>query len=115
MDNYQTQALYFKALAHPVRLRILDMLRQGEVCVCHMEAATSKRQAYVSQQLMILRESGLIGSRKDGRQVFYWIADDKLLELLEVALGPTKDDAPSQLDNCSCPLCAPEPEEVSYA
>ncbi len=114
MDTYQAHAMYFKALAHPVRLRILDMLRRGEACVCHMETDTGKRQAYVSQQLMILREMGLIDSRKDGRQVFYWIVDDKLLKLLEAALGPTSGGAPLPLDNCPCPRCAPV-EDMSYA
>ena len=99
--------MYFKALAHPVRLKILDMLRQGEVCVCHMEAATDKRQAYVSQQLMILREAGLIDSRKEGRQVFYWIIDDTVHRLLEVVLGPVQHDRPEQFDGCTCPYCAP--------
>jgi DNA-binding transcriptional ArsR family regulator len=52
--RYTDATVRFKALAHPVRLQILDMLRSGEVCVCHMETALGKRQAYISQQLMVL-------------------------------------------------------------
>jgi DNA-binding transcriptional ArsR family regulator len=58
--RYTDAAVRFKALAHPVRLQILDMLRSGEVCVCHMEAVLGKRQAYISQQLMVLRDAGLV-------------------------------------------------------
>ena len=45
--RYTDATTRFKALAHPIRLQILDMLRGGEVCVCHMEAALGKRQAYI--------------------------------------------------------------------
>jgi DNA-binding transcriptional ArsR family regulator len=45
MTSYDELAIRFKALAHPVRLQILDMLRRGEACVCHMEIALDKRQA----------------------------------------------------------------------
>ena len=69
--NYDDLSSLFKALAHPVRLQILDMLRCGELCVCHIEAALDKRQAYISQQLMSLREGGLVVSRKEGLQVYY--------------------------------------------
>ncbi len=81
--DYRQQATFLKAVAHPVRLQILDMLRQGEVCVCHIERAIHQRQAYVSQQLMVLREAGLVESRKDGLQVYYWIDDPMVIDLLE--------------------------------
>jgi DNA-binding transcriptional ArsR family regulator len=68
MTSYDDLAARFKALAHPVRLQILDMLRRGEACVCHMETALDKRQAYISQQLMVLRDAGLVDARKDGLQ-----------------------------------------------
>ncbi len=104
--HYNDAAACFKALAHPVRLQILDMLRNGEVCVCHMEAALGKRQAYISQQLMVLRDAGLVESRKEGLSVFYRIVDEVVLELLEAVLGQANDDAPAILKNCPCPHCA---------
>ena len=76
MTHYDALAVRFKALAHPVRLQILDMLRSGEACVCHMETALGKRQAYISQQLMVLRDAGLVDARRDGLQVFYRLTDD---------------------------------------
>ncbi|MBX3061322.1 MAG: winged helix-turn-helix transcriptional regulator [Anaerolineae bacterium] len=48
-DPFTIQANYFKALAHPVRLQILAVLRQGEACVCHLEVILQRRQAYISQ------------------------------------------------------------------
>ena len=57
MTQYTVLAKQLKAMAHPARLQILDMLRHGEICVCHIERALNKRQAYVSQQLMVLRDA----------------------------------------------------------
>jgi DNA-binding transcriptional ArsR family regulator len=92
--RYTDATVRFKALAHPVRLQILDMLRSGEVCVCHMEAALGKRQAYISQQLMVLRDAGLVEARKDGLSVFYRLIDDVVFDLLEAILGPADENAP---------------------
>lgn len=105
--DYTDHAARFKAIAHPIRLQILDMLRQGEVCVCHMEAVIDRRQAYISQQLMILREAGLVNSRKEGLKVFYRLCDDLTLALLETALGPPPD-AELPVEGCPCPHCCPE-------
>ena len=56
---YEAQAQWLKVLTHPARLAILNILRDGEHCVCHMEAHLGYRQAYISQQLMVLREAGI--------------------------------------------------------
>jgi ArsR family transcriptional regulator len=75
----------FKALAHPKRLAILEALRDGERCVCEVEEALHLRQAYVSQQLTILREAGLVCYRKDGWNVIYRIARPEVYTLLDMA------------------------------
>ena len=105
MKPYQTQAALLKALAHPVRLAILDVLRRQEACVCHLEAALHRRQAYISQQLMLLREANLIDSRKDGRLVYHWITDDRVYGLLDVMLGPLPEAASFRVESCTCPYC----------
>jgi DNA-binding transcriptional ArsR family regulator len=106
MDDYTEQAQLFKALAHPVRLQILDILRRGEECVCHIEAVLEKRQAYISQQLMTLRDAGLVDSRKDGLNVFYYLVDPaSLLPMLDVALGPLEGAGRHQPKACPCPHC----------
>ena len=114
MTTYDQLAARFKALAHPVRLQILDMLRSGEACVCHMETALGKRQAYISQQLMVLRDAELVDTRKDGLQVFYCLADDITATLLDSIFGPTSETKQTRLEGCSCRRCtAPIYESVS--
>ena len=117
-DPFTLQASYFKALAHPVRLQILAVLRQGEACVCHLEAILQKRQAYISQQLMALKEASLLAERKEGLFVYYRLADPKLLTILESSLEfvayQTGDAIASSLaaalvsGRCSCPACSME-------
>jgi ArsR family transcriptional regulator len=104
-QDFEQPAVFFKALAHPARLQILDMLRQGELCVCHIEAALGKRQAYISQQLMALRDAGLVESRKDGLQVFYRLADPLVREVLAAVLGEAAGDEHTPIPGCRCPHC----------
>jgi DNA-binding transcriptional ArsR family regulator len=114
MDAYDRQAELLKALAHPVRLQILDILRGGEQCVCHLEAVLGLRQAYVSQQLMTLRKAGLVADRKDGLRVYYRITDRAVFRVLDPArnmveheglkFAAVKERTPH---GCSCPSCAP--------
>jgi ArsR family transcriptional regulator len=113
MASYEQLALRFKALAHPVRLQILDMLRRGEVCVCHMETALGRRQAYISQQLMVLREAGLVEARKEGLQMYYRLADDLTAELLDTIFGEAPVQAQPRLADCSCPYCVAVAQETS--
>jgi len=113
MTDYEAIAVRLKAMGHPVRLQILDMLRSGEVCVCHMERALGRRQAYISQQLMVLREAGLVEARKDGLQVFYRLVDETAVALLNTAFGPALRQQPEVLATCPCPHCAEAKLQVS--
>ncbi|GAB5493988.1 MAG: metalloregulator ArsR/SmtB family transcription factor [Phototrophicaceae bacterium] len=106
MNRYENTGSKLKVMGHPVRLQILDMLRLGESCVCHIEQALDKRQAYVSQQLMTLRDAGLVESRKDGLQVYYRLADEQVTDLLALLLGSQTNDGLELLDDCSCPSCS---------
>lgn len=106
MNNSEMWANKLKVMGHPVRLQILGMLRQGEICVCHIERALDRRQAYVSQQLMILRDAGLVDSRKDGLQVYYWLVDEQVNEILELIAGPISSKGLEQIDGCRCPSCS---------
>jgi len=113
MDAYDNSAKLFKALMHPARLEILDILRDGEACVCHIEAALGQRQAYISQQLSVLREAGLVQDRRDGWNVHYRVVQPQVFALLDVALtmvggqpGKRKVVHGAELDNCPCPRCA---------
>jgi len=109
MNTYRLPARVLKALAHPARLRLLNALRDGEECVCHLTALLHKRQAYVSQQLMFLRQAGLIADRKDGLRIYYRIKDRRVLQVLEAvnALARVKGVVaePRVLAKCPCPKC----------
>ena len=115
----KTTAQLFKALMHPCRLAILDILRDGEACVCHLEAALGHRQAYISQHLMVLREAGLVQDRRDGYNVYYHVTRPQVYDVLDAArevpapgARPPAMGGPGRvavrLDNCACPHCLPE-------
>ncbi|HSD82350.1 MAG TPA: metalloregulator ArsR/SmtB family transcription factor [Anaerolineae bacterium] len=80
---FETEARLLALLAHPMRLQILELLRHGEVCVCDMQAALGRRQAYISQHLMALREAGLVTCRKEGLRVYYQLSEPRILRVLE--------------------------------
>jgi len=106
VTEYESHAGKLKLMGHPVRLEILDMLRQGEMCVCHIEKVLHKRQAYISQQLMALRSAGLVTSRQDGLQVYYQLADSDILNVLELLYGSLTADGLQMLPDCTCPACS---------
>jgi DNA-binding transcriptional ArsR family regulator len=70
-----TTVSVLKAIGHPARLRILAMLRDGELCVCQMTALLDLATSTVSAHLADLRRAGLVSERKDGRWVFYRLAE----------------------------------------
>jgi len=106
---------FLEAIGPEARLKILLSIGRGEACVCHLEALLGLRQAYISQQLMALREVGVITARREGRYVYYRLADPKVLDLLHLAwriqgggdhaFGWRPDRKPRP---CKCPSCATE-------
>ncbi|MGQ9550640.1 MAG: ArsR/SmtB family transcription factor [Roseiflexus sp.] len=90
--DYEALSARLKALAHPERLFILDALRHGSKCVCQLEALLDKPQPYVSQQLRLLREAGLICDKKQGQNVFYSICNSEVIRWLDAVLGPIGDE-----------------------
>src|SRR5512141_2998071 len=110
MDSYETQSEFLKALSHPTRLAILDILREGEQCVCHMEATLGLPQAYISQQLMILKNTGLVESRRDGLNLYYRVLKPEIfnaLDTLSSVTGVTAKLLKHKHANtdCPCPKC----------
>ncbi len=109
MDPYRLPTKLLKALAHPARLQILNALRQDEECVCHLTALMRQRQAYVSQQLMFLRQAGLIEDRKDGLRVYYRVKDPRVFDALDTinALVGAKNipSVKTTIAACPCPKC----------
>lgn len=102
-------------IGQPVRLQILTALGVQEACVCHLEAVLGLRQAALSQHLMILRKANLVNSRREGRNIFYRLANPDLLASLRqlgsaagVNLGLFTSIPSSPVSGCPCPMCNPE-------
>lgn len=82
---YQVKAEFFKTLGHPARIRILEVLRDGERPVSELIPEVGIEASHLSQQLGVMRRANLIQARKVGSSVYYSVGDPKLFELLEVA------------------------------
>jgi ArsR family transcriptional regulator len=111
MDAYETQSEFLKAIAHPTRLVILEILRDGEQCVCHMEATLKLRQAYISQQLMILKQAGLVEPRRDGLNLYYRVVKPEIFTVLDslrsvTGVSPKPPKHKHANAECPCPKCS---------
>jgi ArsR family transcriptional regulator len=84
LDKATDAANFLKALAHEGRLMILCHLSTGEKSVTELEQRLSVRQAAVSQQLARLRLEGLVAARRDGKTIYYSLADPKSRRVIEV-------------------------------
>jgi DNA-binding transcriptional ArsR family regulator len=73
-----------KLLANEDRLLLLCQLTQGEQCVSELEERLGIRQPTLSQQLGVLREQGLVSTRRQGKHIYYTVANAEVLELLQV-------------------------------
>jgi DNA-binding transcriptional ArsR family regulator len=82
---YALKADFFRALGHPARVRMLQILREGEQTVGALQAALDLDSGGTSQHLAALRKQGLVTSRREGTSVFYRVKDQRILELLELA------------------------------
>jgi ArsR family transcriptional regulator len=81
----QFKAEFFKALAHPVRIRIVELLRDRPMSVGQLQAAIGVPPSSVSQQLAVLRSRGLVTTDRRGTTVIYAVRDPDIFELLDVA------------------------------
>ncbi|MGO9760197.1 MAG: ArsR/SmtB family transcription factor [Solirubrobacteraceae bacterium] len=82
---YALKADFFRVLGHPARVRLLQLLREGEQSVGSLRDAIELDSSGTSQHLAALRAQGLVVSRKEGTSVYYRIKDPRTLELLELA------------------------------
>lgn len=82
---YQVKAELFKTLGHPARIRVLEVLREGERAVSELIPEVGIEASHLSQQLGILRRANLVRSRKVGPAVLYSVPDPRVFELLAVA------------------------------
>lgn len=83
LSNFKAE--FFKALAHPLRISILDALREGELTVNEISQRFDVEQANASQQLAVLRNRNIVVTRKEGANVFYSVSDKSIFKLLDAA------------------------------
>jgi len=81
-----------KAVAHPVRLQIVELLETGEMCVGDIVEALGGKQAITSQQLNMMKDKGVLKCRRDGSNVYYRIASKNIIKLLHCVYDNCKDE-----------------------
>jgi ArsR family transcriptional regulator len=79
------KANVLKALGQPTRLKILELLRNGERCVCEIFPAIKEEQSNVSRHLALMKSVGILASRKQGQMVHYRVRDPQVFKLLDSA------------------------------
>jgi len=79
----QLKSEVLKALAQPTRLKILEMLRNGERCICEIVPAINGEQSNISRHISVMQKSHLITTRKDGVKVMVKVRDPRIFEILD--------------------------------
>jgi DNA-binding transcriptional ArsR family regulator len=79
----QLKAEVLKALAQPTRLKILEMLRNGERCICEIVPAINGEQSNISRHISLMQKSHLVTTRKDGVKVMVKVRDPRIFEILD--------------------------------
>ncbi len=100
-------------LGNPFRIKILLTIGKGEACVCHLEHVLKKRQAYISQHLMSLRDAGLLETRREGKYIYYRLSTERIFKILrnaDLIAGFPEDQLPQwekplPESGCDCPQC----------
>jgi ArsR family transcriptional regulator len=109
---YALKADFFRVLGHPVRVRMLQVLRDGELSVGSLQDELELDSSSTSQHLAALRGQGLLESRKEGTSVFYRVKDPRTLELLELArqiIAAAREDNQALLDDLAVEDFGPGP------
>ncbi len=82
---YEVKAEFFKALGHPSRIRVLELLSSGQKSVSELLPLVGINPPHLSQQLAILKRAGLVQTQRDGTSIYYSLAFPELIEVLAVA------------------------------
>ena len=85
-DTLFELAEFYKVFGDSTRIRILTVLCRHEMCVCDLATILSMNQSAISHQLRILKQARLIAARREGKQVFYSLADDHVRHILDTAI-----------------------------
>jgi len=87
------QAEILKAIAQETRLNILELLRDGERCVCEIFPAIGQEQSNVSRHLNLMQKAGILTRRKDGLKIFYAVKHAEVLAIVDLAAAILKREA----------------------
>ncbi len=109
----EVAAEFLRALAHPMRLRILCRLLEGELSVAGFESELGLKQPNLSQQLAALREAGLVATRRESKSIVYSLTDARVAEVLEALRVAFSAGAPGV--SIPCPPAQPAPLAVTTA
>jgi ArsR family transcriptional regulator len=116
-SNISRVSKLLQVISPEPRLEILLAIGAGEACVCHLEANLGYRQAYISQQLMALREAGLLSTRRDGKYIFYRLEKPDIMEMVELAARVAGLEVSAigtrtglSRSSCECPNCSTQKE-----
>lgn len=85
-DLFDKLAEFFKIIGDPTRTKILFALDQNEMCVCDLANVLNMTKSSISHQLAVLRRSGIVKCRKNGKEVYYTLDDDHIVQLFEIGL-----------------------------
>ena len=85
MNTLEYSAEVLKAIAQPTRLRIIELLRDGEHCVCEIFPAIGHEQSNTSRHLQTMLKSGILNQRKDGLKIYYSLRHPEVLEMVQLA------------------------------
>jgi len=96
-EVFKEHAEFLKAMSHPKRLEIMHLLREKELSVSTIQEMLDLQQANLSQHLMILRDAGVLSSRRESKNIYYRLADKKFIKasdlIREILIDKHKDDA----------------------
>jgi DNA-binding transcriptional ArsR family regulator len=109
-STIQKVSLILKEISSPARIKILLAIGTNEACVCHLEATLGMRQAYLSQHLMALRRAGILVTNRDGRFIYYRLANTQILDVINAASDSININIENEIEistkgNCLCPKC----------
>ncbi len=82
-DTFERVAHTLKAVAHPLRLRIIELLQDKEMCVSDLIQALGTKPAITSQQLILMKDRGVLASRRDGSRVYYRVSNPNVVRVIE--------------------------------
>ncbi|MFC4247607.1 ArsR/SmtB family transcription factor [Natribaculum luteum] len=88
-EQVNAQLTVFKALANEHRIRILEALREGELCACELQVVLDAPQSTVASHLRELKDAGIVKTRRQGKWTYYRIGDTAVLQLLEISYALT--------------------------